>query len=79
MTGLVSHRKVLEREEDEAWEKIAKEVKIGSVVQAKIVKRISFGFFLSLGGAEGLLHNNDISYMRQNSELRKKNVFGNYN
>ncbi|MDZ7371402.1 MAG: 30S ribosomal protein S1 [candidate division KSB1 bacterium] len=61
---VVSHRVLVEEEMKEQREKILAELQRGQVLEG-IVKNITdFGVFIDLGGVDGLLHINDLSWGR---------------
>lgn len=59
---VVNRRKFMEEESDSAREKFFSEVKIGDTVKGTVKSFTSFGAFVDLGGFDGLLHINDMSW-----------------
>ncbi len=63
-SGVVSHRKLLEEINNEKWDSLIQNVKVGDRVVAKVVKIANFGVFCEVYGVVGLLRQNDISYKK---------------
>lgn len=61
---IVSRRAVLEKEREEAQEKLWNELAEGQVRQGVIGNVRDFGAFVDLGGVDGLLHVSEISWKR---------------
>ena len=59
---VVNRRKYLEEKIEENREKFFNEVKIGDSVKGTVKTFTSFGAFIDLGGFDGLLHINDMSW-----------------
>ena len=59
---VVNRRKYLEERTEENREKFFSEVKIGDTVKGCVKTFTSFGAFIDLGGFDGLLHINDMSW-----------------
>lgn len=59
---VVNRRKYMEEATDKAREKFFDEVKIGDTVKGTVKSFTSFGAFVDLGGFDGLLHINDMSW-----------------
>jgi small subunit ribosomal protein S1 len=59
---VVNRRKYLEEQIDEARDKFFNTVKIGDTVKGTVKSFTSFGAFIDLGGFDGLLHINDMSW-----------------
>jgi small subunit ribosomal protein S1 len=62
LKSVVSRRDYLERRIKENKEKFFSTVKIGDVVEGVVKSFTSFGAFIDLGGFDGLLHLNDMSW-----------------
>ncbi len=62
LKSVVSRREYLEKKIKENKEKFFSEVKIGDVVEGTVKSFTSFGAFIDLGGFDGLLHINDMSW-----------------
>lgn len=67
---LVSRRDLLEREREEAREKLWAELKEGQVREGVVRSVQAFGAFVDLGGADGLLHVSEMSYQRVNDATK---------
>lgn len=61
---VVSRRALLEKERDEAREKLWQELAEGQVRQGIVRSVREFGAFVDLGGADGLLHVSEMSWSR---------------
>ncbi len=59
---VVNRRKYLEEKIDTNRDKFFNETKIGDVVKGSVKSFTSFGAFIDLGGFDGLLHINDMSW-----------------
>ena len=59
---VVNRRKYLEEEVDRKRDTFFNEVKIGDTVKGTVKSFTSFGAFIDLGGFDGLLHINDMSW-----------------
>ncbi len=59
---VVNRRKYLEEEVDQKRESFFNDVKIGDTVKGTVKSFTSFGAFIDLGGFDGLLHINDMSW-----------------
>lgn len=59
---VVNRRKYMEKIVEENREKFFKEVGIGDTVKGRVKSFTSFGAFIDLGGFDGLLHINDMSW-----------------
>jgi len=59
---VVNHRKYLEEQTEVNREKFFNEVQIGDSVEGVVKSFTSFGAFIDLGGFDGLLHINDMSW-----------------
>ncbi len=62
LKSVVSRREYLEKKIKENKEKFFAAVKIGDVVEGVVKSFTSFGAFIDLGGFDGLLHINDMSW-----------------
>lgn len=62
LKSVVSRREYLERKIQENKDAFFKTVQIGDVVQGEVKSFTSFGAFIDLGGFDGLLHINDMSW-----------------
>ncbi|MBX3355281.1 MAG: 30S ribosomal protein S1 [Phycisphaeraceae bacterium] len=63
---VISRRKLIEEERDEAKRKLLSQVNEGDVVKGTVTNIADFGAFVDLGGLDGLLHITDMSWGRVN-------------
>ncbi len=63
-SGVVSRRVLLEEERREKIKKIFETVKAGDLVKGTVTTITDYGAFIDIGGVEGLLRKEDISYGR---------------
>lgn len=63
-SGVVSRKKLMEEVNNEKWDVLLENVKVGDKVLAKVVKIANFGVFCEVHGVVGLLRQNDISYKK---------------
>ncbi len=63
---VVSHRALVEEEMKEQREKILANLEKGQVLEGTVKNITDFGVFIDLGGVDGLLHINDLSWGRIN-------------
>ncbi|MDX9912441.1 MAG: 30S ribosomal protein S1 [Phycisphaerales bacterium] len=70
---VISRRKLIERERDEAKKRLLGTLKEGMIVTGTVKNIADFGAFVDLGGIDGLLHITDMSWGRVNhpSEIVK--------
>ena len=61
---VVSHRVLVEEEMKGQREKILKELERGQILEGVVKNITDFGVFIDLGGVDGLLHINDLSWGR---------------
>ncbi|MCK6485722.1 MAG: S1 RNA-binding domain-containing protein [Phycisphaerae bacterium] len=61
---IVSRRKVLEREAEEAKKRALTEIEVGQVRHGRVRNVTDFGAFVELGGVDGMIHVSDMSYGR---------------
>ncbi len=61
---VVSHRVLVEQEMKGQREKILQELERGQVLEGTVKNITDFGVFIDLGGVDGLLHINDLSWGR---------------
>lgn len=68
---VLSHRAVLEREREEAREKLLAELAIGQVREGTVTRLQNFGAFVDIGGIDGLIHISQLSWdnIRHPSEV----------
>ncbi len=72
-TLVVSRRRILERQREQARAEIKVELAEGQVRRGRVKRLAPFGAFVDLGGIDGLLHVSDMSYgrVKQPSDLLK--------
>lgn len=63
-TGVISRRVLLEEERKEKIDKLINSLKVGDIVKGVITTITDYGAFINLGGIDGLIHKEDISYGR---------------
>ncbi len=61
---VISRRKLLEKEREEAKRHLLSSVKEGDIVRGTVTNTADFGAFIDLGGLDGLLHITDMSWGR---------------
>jgi small subunit ribosomal protein S1 len=61
---VLSHRAVLEREQEEKKKKLLEELEVGQIREGIVTKLMDFGAFIDLGGMEGLAHISKLSWAR---------------
>lgn len=68
---VLSHRAVLEREREEAREKLLAELAIGQIHEGTVTRIQNFGAFVDIGGIDGLIHISQLSWdnIRHPSEV----------
>ena len=68
---VLSHRAVLEREKEEAREKLLAELAVGQTREGVVTRLQNFGAFVDLGGVDGLIHISQLSWdqIRHPSEV----------
>ena len=71
---VLSHRAVLEREQEEAREKLLSELAVGQIREGVVTSLQKFGAFVDLGGIDGLIHISQLSWdhIRDPSEVMEK-------
>ena len=63
---VLSRRAVLEREKEEAREKLLQSLQPGQVHEGVVRKLMDFGAFVDIGGVDGLLHVSQLAWSRVN-------------
>ncbi|MGP1345352.1 MAG: 30S ribosomal protein S1 [Phycisphaerales bacterium] len=63
---VISRRKLIEHERDEAKKRLLTSIKEGDIVKGTVKNIADFGAFIDLGGIDGLLHITDMSWGRVN-------------
>ena len=59
---ILSHRAIAEAKHKAERDKVMSTLKAGDVVKGKVVRLVSFGAFVDLGGIDGLVHISQIAY-----------------
>ncbi len=63
--NVVVSNKIVEKEKNELEkQKVLSSIKEGDIIKGKIATITAFGIFVDVGGIDGLLHINDVSYKR---------------
>ena len=63
---VLSHRAVLERQQEEAKQKLLDSLEVGQVLDGVVRNIRDFGAFVDLGGVDGLIHVSQLSWDRVN-------------
>jgi small subunit ribosomal protein S1 len=61
-TGVVSRRRVLEEENKEKVAQLMEEIEVGQELKGVVVSILDYGLFVDIGGINGFLHKNELSY-----------------
>lgn len=61
---VLSRREFIDEEQKKIWDNLETSYKPGDIIRGKITKFVDFGAFVDIGGIEGLLHRNDISWRK---------------
>jgi small subunit ribosomal protein S1 len=61
---IVSRKSILEREARKAAKERVKQLQVGERVRGKVTEVRPFGFFVDIGGIEGLVHQSEVSFDR---------------
>jgi small subunit ribosomal protein S1 len=69
--GTVSRRILLEEEKQEKLKKLLGSLEVGQIVKGVVTSIMDYGAFVDLGGLEGLVHKDNISYGRVNHPKEK--------
>lgn len=59
---VLSHRAILEREREEARQKLLEELAVGQTRDGTVARLEKFGAFIDLGGVDGLIHISQLSW-----------------
>jgi len=70
-SGTVSRRILLEDEKQEKLKNLLGSLEVGQVVKGMVTSIVDYGAFVDLGGLEGLVHKDNISYGRINHPKEK--------
>ena len=68
---ILSRREYIEEERQRVWATLSTQYKEGDRIRGRVTRFVDFGAFVDVGGVEGLLHKNDISWKRV---FKKKNI-----
>lgn len=69
--GVLSRRVLLEEEKEHKIKELFNSLKVGSVVKGKVTSLTEYGAFVDIGGMDGLIHKDNISYARVNHPKEK--------
>lgn len=72
--GVVSRRVILEEEKENKIKELFDSLQVGDIVKGKVTSLTDYGAFVDIGGMDGLIHKDNISYARVNhpkERLRK--------
>jgi small subunit ribosomal protein S1 len=69
--GTLSRRIILEEEKQEKLKKLLGSLEVGQIVKGVVTSIMDYGAFVDLGGLEGLVHKDNISYGRVNHPKEK--------
>jgi small subunit ribosomal protein S1 len=70
-TGVVSRRVILEEEREEKVKELFETLKVGALVKGTVTSLTDYGAFVNIGGMDGLIHKDNISYGRVNHPKEK--------
>jgi small subunit ribosomal protein S1 len=70
-SGTISRRILLEDEKQEKQKKLLESLEAGQIVKGIVTSIVDYGAFVDLGGLEGLVHKDNISYGRINHPREK--------
>jgi small subunit ribosomal protein S1 len=70
-SGTVSRRILLEDEKQEKLKKLLGSLEVGQLTKGMVTSIVDYGAFVDLGGLEGLVHKDNISYGRINHPKEK--------
>ncbi|NPA42576.1 MAG: 30S ribosomal protein S1 [Chlorobi bacterium] len=71
---VVSHKAIIEEEQEKQKREIIKQLEKGQVLEGTVKNVTSYGVFVDLGGADGLIHITDLSWSRINHPSEVVNV-----
>jgi len=69
--GVVSRRVILEEEKENKIKELFDSLQVGDVVKGKVTSLTDYGAFVDIGGMDGLIHKDNISYARVNHPKEK--------
>lgn len=67
---VLSHRLALEKERESLRQKTLANLKVGQILNGKVVNITDFGAFVDIGGIEGLLHISEITWKEMKNPLK---------
>jgi small subunit ribosomal protein S1 len=70
-TGVVSRRVILEEEREEKIKELFDSLQTGDMVKGTVTSLTDYGAFVNIGGMDGLIHKDNISYGRVNHPKEK--------
>jgi len=70
-TGVVSRRVILEEEREEKIKELFENLKVGDLAKGVVTSLTDYGAFVNIGGMDGLIHKDNISYGRVNHPKEK--------
>ncbi len=68
---ILSRREYVEEERQKVWMTLSSRYNTGDRIKGRVTRFVEFGAFVDVGGVEGLLHKNEISWKRV---YKKKNI-----
>ncbi len=68
---ILSRREYVEEERQKVWMTLSSRYNAGDRIKGRVTRFVEFGAFVDVGGVEGLLHKNEISWKRV---YKKKNI-----
>jgi small subunit ribosomal protein S1 len=69
--GVVSRRVILEEEKENKIKELFDSLQVGDVIKGKVTSLTDYGAFVDIGGMDGLIHKDNISYARVNHPKEK--------
>jgi small subunit ribosomal protein S1 len=69
--GVVSRRVILEEEKENKIKELFNSLQVGDIVKGKVTSLTDYGAFVDIGGMDGLIHKDNISYARVNHPKEK--------
>jgi small subunit ribosomal protein S1 len=70
-TGVISRKIILEEEKKEKVKEIFSSLKVGDITKGVVTSITEYGAFVNIGGIDGLIHKENISYGRINHPREK--------
>jgi small subunit ribosomal protein S1 len=69
--GVISRRLILEEEKEEKIKALFDSIHTGDIVKGRVTSLTDYGAFVDIGGMDGLIHKDNISYARVNHPREK--------